>query len=168
MSDEIHAENVSTPADPQYHASTLLLMKALDERNGKYEVDAHNEERQSDRILITFRADNMPGLRLFVYLNQDNKRISMFVYNVIKLEDAVLEDVLKLLHIMHKEYIFGRWVFDERDSTLQVEWYSQMNDTLEAARTIVSGIGRMANLVDESFPTLVKTCAELGLLKPHK
>lgn len=165
MPDEIYVENVSTSADPQYHASTLLVMKALDERNVKYEVEAHNEDRQSDRILIMFRAENMPGIRLCVYCNQDNKRVSMFVYNLLKLPNAAHADILQLLHTMHKEYIFGRWVLDERDSTIQVEWYSQMNDTIDSARIIVSGISRMACLVDESYPTLVKTCAELGLLK---
>ncbi len=165
MPDEIHVENVSMSADPQYHASTLLVMKALEERNWKYEAEAHNEDRPSDRIVITFRADNMPGIRLYIYFNQDNKRISMFVYNVLKLQNAEQADVLKLLHTMHKEYIFGRWVLDERDSTIQVEWYSQMNDTLESARMVVAGISRMAGLVDESYPTLMKTCAELGLFK---
>lgn len=165
MSEELHVENVSMSADPQYHTSTQLAMKALEERGWKYDAEAHNEERPSDRITITFRADNMPGIRLYVYFNKDNKRISMFVYNVLKLQNAEQGDILKLLHTMHKEYIFGRWVFDERDSTVQVEWYSQMDDTLESAKMVVAGISRMAGLVDESYPTLMKTCAELGLFK---
>ena len=165
MSEELHVENVSMSADPQYHTSTQLTMKALEERGWKYDAEAHNEERPSDRITITFRADNMPGIRLYVYFNKDNKRISMFVYNVLKLQNAEQGDILKLLHTMHKEYIFGRWVFDERDSTVQVEWYSQMDDTLESAKMVVAGISRMAGLVDESYPTLMKTCAELGLFK---
>ena len=165
MPEEIHVENVSMSADPQYHASTQLVMKALEERNWKYDVDAHDENRPSDRLIINFRADNMPGLRLYTFFHQDCKRISMYVYNVMKFPNAEQQDLLKLIHLMHKDYIFGRWVLDERDNTIQVEWFSQMDDTPESARMVAAGISRMAGLVDEAYPTLMKHCAELGLFK---
>ena len=56
-------------------------------------------------------------------------------------------------------------MFDENDKTLQAEWYTHMNDTMDSARVVATGVGRLASLVDEAYPLVMKTCGELGLFK---
>lgn len=165
MSEELHVDNVSISAEPQLHKSTQWAMKALDEREWKYDVAPHTEERPSDRITLSFRADNMPGIRIYLFFHPDCRRVAMYVYDIIKLPKATKEELFNLIQTMHENYIFGRWVFFEKDSTLQVEWYAHMDDNIESARLVAAGVSRMAALVDEAHPTLMKTCAELGLFK---
>ncbi|MBQ8806277.1 MAG: hypothetical protein IJZ68_07480 [Bacteroidaceae bacterium] len=165
MSDEIHVDNVSMSSENQSFQCTQLITKALDEKGWKYDIRLHDGDTERDRIYLSFNADNLPTIRVLIVCDEHGRRVSLYVYDIVKLPHAEPAELYKLIQTMHFNFIFARWMFDENDKTLQAEWYTHMNDTMDSARVVATGVGRLASLVDEAYPLVMKTCGELGLFK---
>lgn len=165
MSDAIYTENISMSSDVQPYTCTKLITNALNERGWKHDVRLHDEDSPRDRIYISFNADNIPVVRVMVVCDESGKRVGLYVYDIVKLPHAEPAELYKLIQTMHFNFIFARWLFDENDKTLQAEWYTHMTNDSASGHIVASGVGRLANLVDEAYPLIMKTCAELNLFK---
>lgn len=166
MSEEYFVDNISMSADDPLYPYTKLITQAMEEKGwSKFHIHPHTEEYPRDRIKISFNADNMNDTTVIISVDEDGRRISLYVYNIIKLPKAQPAELCHLLQTLHNSYIFARWVFDESDKTLQAEWYTHMLEDMESARIVADGVSRIANLVDETYPLVLRTCSELGMFQ---
>ena len=165
MADEIHVDNVSLSSDGQPYTCTKMITNALDEKGWKYNMRLHSENSPRDRICVSFNADNIPVVRVLIVCDESGRRVGLYVYDIIKLPQAEPAELYKLIQTIHFNFIFARWLFDEYDKTLQAEWYTHMSDDIESGRIVATAVSRLASLVDEAYPLIMKTCAELNLFK---
>lgn len=165
MSDEIYTENVSISSDIQPYCYTKRITNALDAKGWKYRAKLHSEDLQRDRIKIEFHADNLPTVRVMVVCDENGRRVSLYIYDILKLPNAEPASLYKLIQTLHFNFIFARWMFDEKDKTLQAEWYTHMTDSEDAGQIVADAVSRLAGVVDEAYPLIMQTCAELSLFQ---
>lgn len=165
MADEIIVDNVTTSSGPVPFNTTHWIVQALEKFGWTYSIDIHNDGKPRDRIRISFKAKNIPLIAITIICHEDDWRVAMYAYDIIKLPASQPDEQCKLIAAIQREYIFARWMFDESDKTLQAEWFAHIPHSLEGGQMIAEGVRRFVRLVDDAYPFILKQCNEMNLFK---
>ena len=117
----------------------------------KFEIDGDKEEI----IRISFNADNVESIRISLFFNEEDTNVAVRSFNICKVEDSKKPAIYEACSKLNDDYRWAKFCIDEEDNTVTaaVDAVIRMDVAGEICHELVM---RMVNIVDESYPILMK------------
>ena len=98
--------------------TTQQFIDYLESEDCKYSLVGYSEG--AERVNVSFSLKNLDSAKCVIFFDDDLDSVSFRIWNIIT-ASAGKNYILSTVNSLNKDYKFVKFVFDESDSTIQVE-----------------------------------------------
>jgi len=98
--------------------TTQQFIDYLESKDYKYSLVGYSDG--NEQVNVSFNLENLDFAKCAIFFDDDLDSVSFRIWNIIT-ASAGKNYILSTVNSLNKDYKFGKFVFDESDSSIQVE-----------------------------------------------
>ena len=144
---------VPAMAETPVYANTKNFLAVLEENDLAYEFAGMYANTDEELILIDNEDENF-AYTFQIYLNEDNDRATVFIFNIINFADENFGNVLRTVNNLNYSYKYIRFYVDESDNTVTCAMNIILHDNDSAGDIVLEGLLRAASILKNAYPQM--------------